>query len=364
LSGKRHHYVPQFLLRRFAIGDSAKASSLIYRLDLGRGAARKANVVNEAVRGHYYRIHHEDGTPDSSVDELFDRLESAAAEAIASIASGTAAPSRTQLRDLAQFVVTQKVRTPQGREHLAEGDELVNELILEAQLSNRDEYYEQFGEGRGKAEVEAERLDLLDRLKRGKIGLESPQEREIAMMFLSFEHGTRVLLTELGWTLLRAPDDADFVLSDHPVAHFDPNAAGTDMGVSFLTTPESGTLIPLDPSFALWLSPQEPATWREVRVNRQEVDDMNLLTYAWADRAIYGRSQAVVTRVRMLARRNGRKLAAFRKRPPRIWVTETYRGEPLAGERLFKAKTKNDGLLLQRFQVDPRADQEKTGWRR
>jgi hypothetical protein len=364
VTGKRHHYVPQFLLRRFAISEARKGASLIYRLDLGRGAARKVNIANEAVRGHYYRFLHEDGTPDSSADELFDRLESAAAEVITHVSKGERAPSATQLRDLAQFIVTQKVRTPQGREHLAEGDELVNELILEVQLSNRDEYHERFGEGRNEAEVEAERLKFLEQLQGGQIGLKSPAEREIGMMFLSFEHGTKVLLTELGWTLLRAPDNAEFVLSDHPVAHYDPNAAGTDMGVSFLTTPESGTLVPLDPSFALWLSPHEPATWREVNVGRQEVDDMNLLTYAWANKAIYGRSQAVVTRVRSLARRHGRKLAAFRKRSPKIWVTEAHEGESIAGERFFEARTKREGSMRQRFKFDPRADREKTGWRR
>jgi hypothetical protein len=141
MTGKRQHYIPRFLQRRFAI-DPADKRSLIHWLDLSSGRPERANIANAAVRSRYYRIVRDDGTVDDSADEILDRIESEAAPAIARLADARVKPDRRLLEALALFIVTLKQRTPEGRQQLREADRQMAELWLEMQLSDRDGYVE------------------------------------------------------------------------------------------------------------------------------------------------------------------------------------------------------------------------------
>lgn len=55
MPGKRHHYVPKFLLDRFTDEPTSKAPRLL-ALSTATGRARRAGTRNEAVIGHYYRL--------------------------------------------------------------------------------------------------------------------------------------------------------------------------------------------------------------------------------------------------------------------------------------------------------------------
>jgi hypothetical protein len=58
MSGIRHHFIPQFLLRGFASRSTAKATSVwVLPRD---GAAYQSNIKNVAVEGHFYTL---DGSP-------------------------------------------------------------------------------------------------------------------------------------------------------------------------------------------------------------------------------------------------------------------------------------------------------------
>jgi hypothetical protein len=343
--GKRQHYIPRFMFRRFSINPADKKSH-IFRLDKSSGKNGRVNPVNEAVVGHYYRLVDEDGAVDNTADELLDHFETKAADLIKHLGDPTHRPTPEDVFWLTLFIVTLKQRTPRGREALRATDERAGELQLEVLPSDRERYHRTMsGTGRAADEVEAERLKLLTDLRDGRLEMESSPSREVALMFMAFEQTGQAIFDELAWVCVRAPADpkSRFVLSDHPVAHYDPTPKVPEAGRSFMSSPNSSTFIPLDPKFGLLLvQGQPPLSWADTELTADEVDELNLLTYAWAQDAIYGPTQDSVTRVRGYAKSHRQQLAEFAYRPPRIWVTEDE-GEPRgAGPRTFTSDFKGD----------------------
>jgi hypothetical protein len=53
------------------------------------------------------------------------------------------------------------------------------------------------------------------------------------------------------------------------------------------------------------------------------IEEINVATYAWAIRAIYGRNQKVVTELRHLIKRNRRRLARYPRVDPRAQIPGT-----------------------------------------
>lgn len=324
MPGKRQHYVPRFLLRRFAI-DPADKKSYLYRLEKSTGRPLRVNPVNEVVIGRYYRIVLDDGTVIDAADEALDRIEAMAADVVPKVADAGYVVSSEHVYILMLFIASLKNRTPQMRESLRETDEQAAELAMEQTLADRERYHERFGTERPVEEIEAERLKLLAELSEGRIGIESSPDREVALMFMALEEVTNTLYKDLSIRCIRAPttSKAAFVLSDHPVAHYEPNPKTPESGAGFISSPNSQTWVPLDPQFGLLLSPQNPQTWSNEEATDAEVDELNLRTYAWARNAIYGPSQEAVTRVRRFAKNNRALLGEFQYRPPRLWLSRS-----------------------------------------
>jgi hypothetical protein len=327
--GKRQHYVPKFLIRRFAIDPSDK-KSLIFKLEKNSGKPSRVNPLNELVIGHYYRIVLGDGTVMNEADIALDHIETMAAEVVVKLPTPAYTVTTDDALRLTLFVLSLRNRTPRAREALREVDERAAELDLEVRLSDREQYHKFMGKGRSEADVEAERVGWLEDLRAGRLGIESTPEREVALMLMALPEATETLLATMGWRCMRIPLDskAAFVLSDHPVAHYDPTPKTPEAGASFASSRNSQTWLALDPTFGLLLSQQHPGTWDNIEIDDETVDELNLLTYAWAAEAIYGPSQEAVTRVRRTAKRKPALLGEFRYRPPRVWVA---RGGPEGG---------------------------------
>ncbi len=141
MPGKRQHYVPRFLLRRFAI-DPADKKSYIYRLEKSTGRPLRVNPLNEAVIGRYYRIVLDDGTVIDAADEALDRIEAMAAEVVPKVADPGYVVSGEHAYILMLFIASLKNRTPQMRESLRETDEQAAELAMEQMLSDRERYHQ------------------------------------------------------------------------------------------------------------------------------------------------------------------------------------------------------------------------------
>src|ERR1039457_1027689 len=120
---KRHHFVPRFLLRRFAEDVDAKKPTL-FRLDTKTGANRRCSVDNEAVIGHYYRVSNEIPLPPGLPEKTLGDIETRAVDAIRNLEEQTGQLTPEQRHALATFVVLQRKRTPAGRRRFKFMDEL------------------------------------------------------------------------------------------------------------------------------------------------------------------------------------------------------------------------------------------------
>jgi len=216
------------------------------------------------------------------------------------------------------------------------------------------------GDGRPAEVVEEERLEALRDLREGRIGVDSTPSREIAMMFVALEQGTKTIFERLAVSCVRpaAGSKATFVLSDHPVAHYDPQPKAPEVGVGFMNSQETETFVALDPRFGVLLHQHTPPqTWTDVEVSDEDVDRLNLLTYAWAREAIFGPTQDSVTRVRRLAKRDQRAMGEFAYRPPRVWLTESQEGDMRHGVRKFTSRFRGNEVTRE-FYVSPEAVEE------
>ncbi len=127
-----------------------------------------------------------------------------------------------------------------------------------------------------------------------------------------------------------------------------------------MSSPNSLTAIALDPHLVLLLVQDHPKQWAEVTPNVTDIEDINLLTYAWADGAIYGAHGQAITQVRALAKRDRGRLAQFGKRPPRVWVGRTDHDGP--GPVMFTSESK-DGTVTRAFHVpDVANDKSRQIW--
>jgi hypothetical protein len=338
MAGKRQHYVPRLLLRRFVIDPSAK-KLLLYRLDKATGKVVKRDPINEAVIGHYYRITLPDGTVVDEADKAFDRIESMAAESIQRLEDRSYIGIADDHLIMMLFTASLQRRTPQAREVIRETTERAAEIYAAQRLSDKSAYHESMtGRGKSEEEVEAERQRLLKLFRQGQIRAQGTPSHEIAFMLLALEGTVNTMFERLGVTCLRIPVDCKrkFILSDHPVSHYDQLAPTPEAGIGFLSSPAAMTWVPLDPMFGLLLTPDRPGSWENLDADDEDIDMVNLLAYAWARDAIYGCSQQAVTETRRYAKKHRAQLGEFHYRPNRVWISKGDNGK--AGPVTFESR--------------------------
>jgi hypothetical protein len=353
MAGRRHHYTPRFLLRRFA-ERSGRREGLVWRLDKRTGQPRPVAPKYEAALPHYYRLVQDDGTTDSRPEDILACVESAAASALLRVERGEV-PTDEERTWLALFVFFQHRRTPVGREWLKYLDELVAEMTTGVSLSNAEEFHRRASAvdaNMSPEEIDELRLELLDDLESGRLKLRSTPSREIACMFIAAERVAEQLVMGFSWAALRAPGDVDLVLPGMGITLYDPTPPFLESGLGFASSPNVETILPIDPTFAIALTPGPPS-WNDVEIGADDVEEINLRAYAWSDACFYGPSQKVVTDLRASARRQRTRVAKFMPRPGRIWLAESVDG-PKSGEFEFVGHSPS-GSSRRRFVVEPGA---------
>jgi len=155
------------------------------------------------------------------------------------------------------------------------------------------------------------------------------------------------------WSIVRAPEGATYVLADEPVTVCEVDAGRARRVGKQLASARSEMVIPLDPRFALVLTPGAdlladaahrsvalevtpeqieaqldlPVVWRESVATVEEVHDVNLRSYAHGQSWIYGQTQAVLTDTRRAARGSDRHRVADLR--PRAFA---YTVRPIPGQ--------------------------------
>lgn len=218
-NAKRHHYVPEFLLRRFST-NPADEHPPIYRLDVKTGAISRLSTINCAVIGHYNRLSVASGLPAGFAEAMLAYTEGQAALLIEKLLHGGILnlPERVAF---STFLMAQQMRTPRGREWLRFGQEQATKFWLLKQIyENRDVTREHLGEDLGREptedEIDQSIREMAEPLERGDLTVSISSDQEVLGMFVPAPELIPVI-GEMNWTLLEAPAGQSFIISDDPL---------------------------------------------------------------------------------------------------------------------------------------------------
>jgi hypothetical protein len=310
-TAKRHHFIPRFLLREFATRDGR---GLIFQLEKRTGQPRKVTVEAAASRHRFYAIHEEDGTTHNRVEAYLALVESHAAPAVRRLLDDPPGLLRTDAATISHHLALLLARTPLATERIASSVDQTMRLLMSSEFGDEEKFAETYRKAIGPEDpqkIEAMRQRMLAGLMDGSIAF--PDERQVGLHYGFHGAGdTAQMIFQMPWVLLRAEDQSgEFITSDTGLAMFDPHPRYPWTGNSLMSSSHAQTTIPLTPTECLVLLAGEPSGTRTVRpASRRDVEDINLRTYGWAHRHIFGRSQEAVTSVRMLARRNRGRVPA------------------------------------------------------
>lgn len=331
MAGKRHHYLPKLVLRRFSIAQGTH-EGLIWRGGLDDRSLRRVAPKYEAARTHYYSLPPEFNLPPGFVEDTLMGIESLAGAAIARFERERALTPEDR-EALAIFLILQHRRTPTGRRELKFADEFMAKMYAELRISDKDAVREVLSES-GRVPTEQQiaewQTENLRQLREGEIEFESVPGREVALMFSNLESIVPKILTDFDWCLYLIPGDSpQLVLPDVGVTIYDPSPPFPNAGTGFASSPRSETVLYLDSRFVLMLRPGEGSgDFRDA--DTEIVEKLNRRAIACSDRCIYGAAEQTVSAALERLDREPELIDALRPKPPVFWIAETD-GEPQAG---------------------------------
>jgi hypothetical protein len=304
-AAKRHHYVPQFVLRGFA--DPTDGGRRIFQMPTrSRKAPRRVGVRDAALRQWLYRVVTPEGGTSNRHEGYLALVEEHAAPAIARL---IADPSSLQPGDratIAFFVAFQTIRTPAAAEQItALANAALQNAVSELSSDRKafaEHHNQHFGPGASDQEIEEFRLDFIDQVRTGKVRVSGRGGADFAT---GLEHAASLIpqIIAFDWALLRAVDGG-FVASDRGYAIDDPAPPFPWAAQGLLSSSASETLVPLNDTRALLLRPGSATCRLEVHdVGAAELERLNLRTLGWADEYVFAKRQTTLDSLRTTARR-------------------------------------------------------------
>lgn len=303
---KRHHFIPRFLLREFAIERDGK--HWLSQLELKTGQHRRVTVESAASRHRFYTVRDEDGTTHNQVEGYLALVESHAAPAIKRYLADPVGVKPTDAAMIAHHLALLIARTPAASARMAEAADTAMRLLMSSPLIDAAGFARHYREATGNSEAAAEEVEqlrkrMLEDLRNGTVRFSDERLVGLQASFQATGDLAQIIF-QMPWTLLVAKD-GEFITSDCGGTMFDPQPRYPWTGNSLLSSDHAQTTIPLSPKACLLLTVGLPDGNRRTHdADRMMVDEVNLRTYGWAARHIFGASQQAVTDVRHLARKN------------------------------------------------------------
>jgi hypothetical protein len=330
---KNHHYIPQLLLRRFTGGDK-----LLRRFDKSTGEVEKIGVPSAASQKSFYTFDGDGGLPSNDVEAYFGIIENHAARALRRMESKNKL-SHADRATISIFLAMLWVRTPSARE---QGEALSQEVFKLAAASFyadpggfRRSYRQREEEGEAEAksdeEVEEFRLEIMDAVETGGVKIHDPGGSNVMSILLdgALETAERLYL-QCSWGLMRA-GDGEFVMSDRAQAVFDPDRPFPWVMDAPFSSLRSQTTTPISSESCLIIVPAPDRAHFEVKtISGKEVEEVNLRTFGWAGRSIFGSSTPLVTSISEVARKEPERVREPRPFRNAILIERDFDDERLA----------------------------------
>ncbi len=323
---KRHHIVPEFLLRRFSM-DPGTEHPQIYRLDVKTGVITTHSTKDCAVIQHYNRLSAASGLPAGFAEAMLAYTDDHAASLVGKLLRGELLDMQERVT-FSNFLMAQQMRTPRGREWARFGqNQAAKYWVLKQLCENRGRAKEFLREDLGRSPTEDEIdqfiLRVEESLEGGELTVSITSDQEILGMFVPAPDIVP-LIGEMNWTVLKASAGHSFILSDDPLVRLDERTPGGPAG--WRASPTIEATMPLDPHYCLLL--RQPPLAQSLRVaSADHVRDINYRTYAWARESIFGPTKELLESVFAAAQANMYRVERYRPTPPAMYVVERIEGE-------------------------------------
>lgn len=207
---KRQHYVPQVLLRMFAVEGKVH----VVDLDI-EGKEYKTSTVNIAVEKNFYNIDLADIR--ISTEEFLSQLEGDAASVIKKLVDTPDSIMSLTVEEelyIARFIVALRFRTPSFRDW---NDELATSILKQIKDRIREQVYYQHG----KKKADAIWNELKKKPDHWWFNEPEPQPPAMTSTFMLSEvKGFANLIRAAPWRIGMAPDSIRLYTSDNPVAGY------------------------------------------------------------------------------------------------------------------------------------------------
>jgi hypothetical protein len=297
---KHPHYVPRMVLRRFS--PQPTADNLPLRgLDKATGVVRRTSANNELVVTNETLLRRP--APDlnmHSIEDFFADVEGATVAIIDKLVEGTGLTD-DERGTMAVVLFLQQQRTPRGRQWLSFIQEKIATMELERRLADRELVRSVLGEDTSDEEIERWQEE-----QKGKWVAKPSHDHEVAGMLYGIETVVPLIAGAMTWICQRTTIDVPFVISDHPLAIFDPRRGRS--GGGWYASPGIEATMPLDARLSLLLTPGPP-TITEGHVTPSTVADINLRAYASTEWTIYTRLETSLELRRPLLPQQGAAIA-------------------------------------------------------
>lgn len=306
--GSRHHYVAQFQLKRFRGGGK------LYELDKQTGEVKETTPKEAAWDKDLYKVVSKSGDHDGVIEGFFSLAETFAKEALDGLVRNGENLTEHDRSDLAFLAAIQEQRAPGFLDELEIGIRQAELTKLTVDLTNV----------KGKKRTEA--IETRDALLNGRISLELPRQEVLTQATLALT-ATWFAINCLPWTVLKAKAGYLFVCSDRPLTMYDPTPPFPWSAPAWESSPLVEATLPLGRDLCLRIGPNQPKRL-SVKETTRQVDRINLRTYGWATRYVYGPSPDLLERLQERADEAPRPV---RKRL--VMLEDADRADPDAADR-------------------------------
>ncbi len=314
-AAKRHHFVPQFLLRGFTHIHQGK--DCVFQVEATtRRAPRRVDIRTAASRHRLYTAIDEDGRPSNRNEGYLALVETHAAPALRDLIGDPASLSPGERATIALLVALQTMRTPIAAEQVTAIANAALKTAASEFFSDRQAFAarrrEFFADGATDEEIERFRQATLTQIRRGDVRLNG---RDGAGFAAGFQHAVESapMLIAFHWTLLRS-SSGGLITSDRGYAIHDPTPPYPWAAQGLLSSENAEVTVPLGDTVCLLMRPVPGDCGLDARdLSADEVEALNLRTYGWADKHVFAKAQTTLDSVRGASRRHPSRV--IRPRP-------------------------------------------------
>jgi hypothetical protein len=332
-AARRHHYVPSFLLARWA--NPLKRDGVLFSLDIASNKATQTTPDRSAfARDLYAQPGPLDAADDPNLvfEAFLSIVEGYAADPLKALAKAPSTLDDQDRATLAYFIALQQGRTPPGLAQHRMNAQAAADAVTGAALLDRDKFARHFRERLSAEatdqELEAVRRQQLEAFEQGRLRPSMGPQVALAAL-LGVVADIAGVVASMQWTVLQA-SGAEFVACDRGMAMFDPTPRYPWTGNAWQSSANAEATVPLGPGACLLIAPGEEG-YTVDQADAARVQAVNLRTYGWAEDSIFGASEQTVMDVSAAAKSFPDAVPKPRL-PRQVWVEIADENDPSAGQ--------------------------------